>query len=103
MTNRPCFIFVNPNSSEVKQIKISLSKFFFGILFTFIILGILVKISIDLGVKFNQNSLISQLENENSILQQQVRQMDNQIKTIRLYMNQIEDLTDLLKKSEKNK
>lgn len=97
MKNRPHFIFINPKTTAVKQVKISLVKFIVGVFLVFVTIGVLLKISIDLGIKFNHNSQITKLENENTILQQQIKLMGDKISLIRTHIDQIEELDDKIR------
>jgi murein DD-endopeptidase MepM/ murein hydrolase activator NlpD len=97
MLNRPHFIFINPKTTTVKQIKISLLKFGIGLFLFFVFIGISVKISVDLGIKFNHNSKIDNLQTENTILQQQLKIMDEKVILIRNYIDQIEELDDKIR------
>ncbi len=97
MKDRPHFIFINPKTTTIKQVRISLIKFTLGLFLIFIIIGVLLKISIDLGIKFNHNSQITKLQSENTILQQQIKLMGDKITLIRGHIDQIEELDDKIR------
>jgi len=97
MKNKPHFIFINPKTTTVKQFNISLTKFALGLIFLFVFIGVSVKVAVDLGIKFNHNSQIDQLESENTLLQQQIKLMGERITIIRQHMDDIEELDDKIR------
>ena len=97
MINKPHFIFINPKTTTVQQIRISLMKFSAGLILFFVIIGVLVKFAVDMGIKFNHNSKIDKLQTENVVLQQQLKLMDEKIILIREHIDQIEDLDDKIR------
>jgi murein DD-endopeptidase MepM/ murein hydrolase activator NlpD len=97
MNDKPHFLFIDPRSSFVKQYKLSLSKFVLIIFFLFLLIGVSLKLAVDLGIKFNHNSQITQLQAENGILQQQLKIMGDKISTIRSHIDQIEILDDQIR------
>ncbi len=97
MKNKPHFIFINPKTTTVKQINISLPKFILSLIFLFLFIGVTIKIAIDLGIKFNHNSQIAQLHSENAVLEQQLKLMGEKISLIRNHIDQIEELDDKIR------
>jgi murein DD-endopeptidase MepM/ murein hydrolase activator NlpD len=97
MNDKPHFIFIDPRSTVVKQYKISITKFVLVVFVLFLFIGISLKLAIDLGIKFNHNSQITQLQAENGILQQQLKIMGDKILTIRNHIDQIEILDDQIR------
>lgn len=97
MKNRPHFIFINPKTTSVKQIKISMTRFLLSIGFGLILIGVSLKVAIDMGIKFNHNSQIARLQNENVLLQQQIKLMGEKITVIREHIDQIEELDDKIR------
>src|SRR4030043_1457878 len=97
MNDKPHFIFIDPRSTVVKQFKISVTKFVLVIFVLFLLIGVSLKLAIDLGVKFNHNSQITQLQAENGTLQQQLKIMGDKILTIRNHIDQIEILDDQIR------
>lgn len=97
MNDRPRFVFINPNTSTLKQINISIPKLLAGIVLFVLLIGLAIKFSIDFGIKFNHNSQISKLHSENSILQLQLKQMTGKIEFLRKQIDQIEDLDDKIR------
>jgi murein DD-endopeptidase MepM/ murein hydrolase activator NlpD len=97
MKNRPHFIFINPKTTTVKQIYISPAKLLFTVTFFLLLIAIALKVAVNLGIKFNHNSQIIQLQSENTLLQQQLKQMGDKISTLRNQVDQIEAIDDKIR------
>lgn len=97
MKNKPHFIFINPKTTTVKQIHISPAKLLFTVTFFLLLIAIALKIAVNLGIKFNHNSQIIQLQSENALLQQQLKQMGDKISTLRSQVDQIEAIDDKIR------
>ncbi len=97
MNDKPYFIFIDPRSTVVKQIRISLTQFILSIFFLFLLVAVLLKLAVNMGIKFNHNSQINQLESENRILQQELKLMGEKISIIRSHIDQIEALDDQIR------
>ncbi len=94
MTKNSRFVFVNPGTSKIKQITISLPKVIFSILIVTLLIVVALKVSSDLVIKLNHNSKISQLQKKNSVLEEQLKFMSDKITFIRDQLNQVEELDD---------
>ncbi len=97
MEQRPNFIYVNPNNSKIKQITISFPQIILVFFILIFVIGISLKLSVNLFIKLNQNSQISQLRKKNNLLEQELSQMSQKVSFIREQINQIEDLDDQLR------
>lgn len=97
MRNKPHFLFINPKTTNLKQIYISPIKLFIGFVFILFIIAIFLKMAVNFSIKFNHNSQIIQLRSENSVLQQQVKEMGEKIAFLRNQVDQIEQLDDKIR------
>ncbi len=99
MSNQPRFIIVDPKSSQVKQFDISLPRIVLISLMVIFLIGVSFIISVKLIAQFSHNSRIAQLEKENSVLVQRLKQMNEKIVFLRQQVNRIEELDDKLRAS----
>ena len=68
MKKKPLLIYVNPESSGVVEFKLSFKKIALTVIGVIVVLGMLLKFSIDYLVDFSENSTIAQLKQQNEIL-----------------------------------
>ncbi len=97
MKSQPRFIIVDPSSSKIKQIEISIPKIIVVSILLLLLIGLSFKISVNLMTQFSHNSRIAQLEKENAVLVERLKQMSEKIAAIREKVNRIEDLDDKLR------
>ncbi|MEJ2635342.1 MAG: M23 family metallopeptidase [Calditrichia bacterium] len=97
MVNKPRVVIIDSNSSKIKQVTFSFPKVIIGLSVLIFLIGLSLKISVDLGIKFNHNSKISQLQKENSVLESQLKSMGEKITHMRSQVDQIEELDDNLR------
>ncbi len=97
MVNKPRVVIIDSNSSKIKQVTFSFPKVIIGLSVLIFLIGLSLKISVDLGIKFNHNSKISQLQKENSVLETQLKSMGEKITHMRSQVDQIEELDDNLR------
>ncbi len=97
MQKKPLLIYVNPDSSEVKEFPFSFKKIGFFFLLFLALLVFSLKYSVDFIVDFNQNSKISQLERENEILQSELRRFSETITDLRSTIDVIEKKDDQIR------
>ncbi len=97
MKKKPLLIYVNPESSGVKEFKISYKKIFLTILGIIIVSIITIKYSVDLIVDFSQNTKISQLKKENSILLSELENIRDRISELTASLATLEQKDDRLR------
>ncbi len=91
------FIFISKDQKNIKEYKISRSRFLTYLFSFLLILSVAGKFGFDLLIDFSHNSKIQRLERTNSVLQTRLAEMKNQIKTINGNMNQIVKKDDELR------
>ncbi len=97
MKDKPHFLFINPKTTTVKQIHFSLTKLLISFVFFLLIVAIALKITVNLGSKFNHDSRITQLQAENAILQVQIKEMTEKVSYLRNQVDLIEQIDDKIR------
>jgi len=94
MTRQRKLIYVDPRTSEIKTINISLTKILIYFFLFLIVTTFALKYSVDFIVQFSHNSKIAQLKQENLLLTQQLKKMTDKVTYIENKMAEIEKLDD---------
>ena len=97
MKKQPAFVFINPDSSKIKKVHISIPKIIIGFIVILLLVLVSLKLSVNLVTRLSHNSRIAQLQKENSLLEQQLKQMTDQIASLRAKINNIEKIDDELR------
>jgi len=94
MTRQRKLIYVDPRTSEIKTINVSLTKILIYFFLFLLITTFALKYSVDFFIQFSHNSKIAQLKQENLLLTQQLKKMTDKVTYIENKMSEIEKLDD---------
>ncbi len=97
MQNKPLFIYVNPKTSKMKEVKLSIKKIVAGIVCLIALVIFSLKYSVDFLVDFSQNSRISKLTRENEVLQTELKKISQKITYINSDIDWIEKKDDQIR------
>jgi murein DD-endopeptidase MepM/ murein hydrolase activator NlpD len=97
MKKKPLLIYVNPESSGVVEFKLSFKKIALTVIGVVVVLGMLLKFSIDYLVDFSENSTIAQLKQQNEILQKEIEKMGQRILALNNNIDFLEQRDDQLR------
>lgn len=97
MKKKSLLIYVNPKSSDVKEFKLSPKKILLSLLIAGALFVISIKYSVDFIVDFSQNSKISHLKYENTVLQSELNKISEKIAEIRSTIDVLESKDDKIR------
>lgn len=91
------FIYVNPKTSRMREVKLSLKKIITAIVFFIAVIVFSLKYSVDFLIDFSQNSKIAKLKKENAILEDELQKIGTKITTINSDIDWIEKKDDQIR------
>ncbi len=94
MKKRPVIVYVDPNSSRIKEYSVSKTKILIIGLIFFIFSAFLLKFSVDFIVRVSQNSEISRLRYHNQLLQAELQRMNDKVNKLEHKLASIQTLDD---------
>ncbi len=97
MEKKPQLIYINSDSSRIKRFNLSYKKICLVVLSLIAITAFMFKYSVDIISDFSQNTKISQLKEENALLQSELSAITQKITTIRQSINLLEEKDDQIR------
>ena len=97
MKKKPLLIYVNPESSGVKEFKLSFKKIFFTSVLVILALVAGLKLAVDVVVDFSQNKRISDLKDQNGVLQAELNKITEKIASLNTNIDFLEQRDDQLR------
>jgi murein DD-endopeptidase MepM/ murein hydrolase activator NlpD len=94
MRDKPHFLYFSSKTSRARRISVSYPKIFLIVIIVLVFSFFSLKYFIDFVMDFSQNSKITQLKEQNDLLQQQLLTMNSKLTSLRDEVNEIEKMED---------
>ncbi|MCB0262063.1 MAG: M23 family metallopeptidase [Calditrichia bacterium] len=97
MRKKPLLIYVNPESSGVKEFKLSFKKIALATIAIVVGVGMILKFSIDHFIDYSENSKISQLKIQNETLHEEIEKIGQKLLSLNSSLDFLEERDDQLR------